>query len=460
MTHVLQKEKTLMPSTNECDARADMIVVGGGLAGLMTAALVARAGRKVVVLERSGHPGGRAMTQVDRGIHFNLGPHALYCRGQAFRLLKEMGVAFTGAAPDVRRAVLRDGDRSYTLPSGLGSALLSRMLTMQEKVRFLSLFTTLPKLDARGFDRVTLQDWIRGTAGDGNLARLLQTLCRLSTYADDPNRLSAGAAIDQLKYVLDGGVWYLDGGWQTLVDGLRDRLLHDGGELRTSARAKSVRSDSGHVTVELASGEELHGRTAVLAIDPSGAVELLRLPAHASLARWAEGCTPVLAACFDVALDGLPRPRCRVAFGLDRPLYFSVHSASARLAPRGIAVIHLMKYLGGMGNPNAEHIEGELEAFLEGLQPGWRGRVVARRFLPGMTVAQSLPRAEEGGLAVRPGAEVEGVSDVFLAGDWVGPEGMLADASAASAREAARRVLDSFKTRRMHPSGSVSHATA
>ncbi len=85
---------------------------------------------------------------------------------------------------------------------------------MREKARFLRLFATLPRIDARRFDRVALEDWIGTTAGVGNLARLIRTLCRVSTYIDDPARLSAGAAIDQLKNVLAGGVWYLDGGWQ------------------------------------------------------------------------------------------------------------------------------------------------------------------------------------------------------------------------------------------------------
>ena len=53
-----------------------------------------------------------------------------------------------------------------------------------------------------------------------------------------PRRLSAGAAIDQLKLVIAGGVWYLDGGWQVLVDGLRDRLWERGVDVRTGCRAE------------------------------------------------------------------------------------------------------------------------------------------------------------------------------------------------------------------------------
>ncbi len=448
-----------MQSTNAGDCRPDLIVVGGGLSGLMTAALVARTGRKVLILERAGRPGGRAITRVERGVHFNLGAHALYCRGQAFRLLRELDIRFSGGFPDARRALLIDGELSYGLPRGLGSLLLSRLLTFREKARFLRLFSTLPRLDARSLDPVPLGDWIREVAGAGNLARLLRTLCRVSTYCGEPDRLSAGAAIDQLHLALAGNVWYLDGGWQVLVDGLRDRLVSWGVEVRTNSRAESVDDDGEGVTVRVASGEELRGRAAVLATDPAGAVTLLGLSDRDPLARWTLGCTPVRAACLDVALSRLPRPRCRVAFGLDRPLYFSVHSASARLGPDGVAVLHVLKYLGASPERPALEVEAELEAFLESLQPGWSDHVVARQFLPVMTVAHSLPRADEAGLAGRPGVAIADRPNIFLAGDWVGPEGMLADASAASARAAARRVVDVLAVRPIGAGGSASHAS-
>ena len=83
----------------------------------------------------------------------------------------------------------------------------------------------------------------------------LRTLFRVSTFVADQERLSAGAAIDQLRLALDGNVWYLDGGWQTMVDGLRDRAIEAGAEIRTGARAESVRSEEGGVSVQLAGGE-------------------------------------------------------------------------------------------------------------------------------------------------------------------------------------------------------------
>ena len=46
---------------------------------------------------------------------------------------------------------------------------------------------------------------------------------RVATYTGDLERLSAGVAIAQLQHVVKHNVVYLDGGWQVLVEALRER---------------------------------------------------------------------------------------------------------------------------------------------------------------------------------------------------------------------------------------------
>ena len=86
----------------------------------------------------------------------------------------------------------------------------------------------------------------------------------------------------------------------------------------------------------------------------------------------------------------------------------------------------------------------KLEALLDQCQPGWRAEVVDRRYAPNMIVSNALVRADRDGYRGRPRAAVPEVPGLFLAGDWVGPTGMLADASFASAREAARSALEAM----------------
>jgi phytoene dehydrogenase-like protein len=191
--------------------------------------------------------------------------------------------------------------------------------------------------------------------------------------------------------------------------------------------------------------------TVIIATGLSAAANLLQqTAAAATLGRWAAEAIPATAACLDVALRRLPRPSATVALGIDRPLYLSVHSAVARLAPDGGALIHVARYqpVSQPSDPAAD--AHELEALLDLVQPGWRDQLVYRRFLPHMVVMEAIATAAQRGLSGRPGPAVPGCDNLYVAGDWVGPEGMLADAALASARQAAHLVLASKGDARQH----------
>jgi hypothetical protein len=144
---------------------------------------------------------------------------------------------------------------------------------------------------------------------------------------------------------------------------------------------------------------------------------------------------PLHAACLDIALRRLPDPRRPFIYGVDEPLYLVVHSAHARLGPPGGAVLHLVRYDDGRSPPAAAS-HARLERLLDEYQPGWRAQLVHARYLPRMVVTNGLPVAGAG-LAGRAEVSVPGQPGVFLAGDWVGRVGLLADAAAASAVRAA-----------------------
>jgi len=109
----------------------------------------------------------------------------------------------------------------------------------------------------------------------------------------------------------------------------------------------------------------------------------------------------------------------------------------AKLAPEGGALIQVARYL--TPEENGSDFRDSLENLLELMQPGWRQHLVHQRFLPNMVVANRIPLAVEDGLNGRPDAAL--TNRIFLAGDWIGPTGWLAEASFSSARAAARRIL-------------------
>lgn len=419
---------------------ADVAVVGGGLGGLTAATYLARGGRSVVLCEKAAALGGRAATTVVDAFRLNLGPHALYAASHGVGVLRELGIAFKGAKPSASGAFAVARGAKHALPGGFLSLVTTGLFGLPAKLETARLLAGFGRVDVQPLASVSMRDWIDGNVRHSEVRELVGALVRVATYSNDPEHLSAAAAITQVQGALAAGVLYLDGGWQTLVDGLRAAAAAAGVRVVTSARAASVTRGGTGWAVQLADGTIIDSRAAVLAAGPDAVAALLQGTEQGTVRRWAEAAIPVKAACLDLALSRLPQPRATFALGIDRPLYLSVHSAYAALGPRDNAVIHVAKYLGrAASDPRAD--ERELEALMDLIHPGWRDVVLQRRFLPDMLVTAALPTPANGGTAGRPGPAVPGADDLYVVGDWVGPHGMLADASLASAKQAASMIL-------------------
>ncbi|MDG0959911.1 FAD-dependent oxidoreductase, partial [Bacillus paranthracis] len=100
----------------------DVAIVGGGLAGLTASIYLAKAGRKVIVLEKSSRFGGRGMTINKNGICMNLGAHALYRGGAAFLTFNELGMNLPGGIPSTKAHGIWKGD-IFTIPTDFRSLL-------------------------------------------------------------------------------------------------------------------------------------------------------------------------------------------------------------------------------------------------------------------------------------------------------------------------------------------------
>jgi hypothetical protein len=178
--------------------------------------------------------------------------------------------------------------------------------------------------------------------------------------------------------------------------------------------------------------------------------------AHATLRKVVDGLIPARVACLDVALDRLPSPGVPVVQDLDGPRFLTAQSLYSKVAPKGGALVYAFKQLDPRRPGDPREDERYLEGLLDAAQPGWRDVLVDRQYLPRIEAVGALPLASENGFAGRPGAEVSGIAGLYLAGDWVGPEGFLVDASVASARSIALLLRDDLPSRRKGPVRCVS----
>ena len=415
------------------DPMPDTVVVGAGLAGLVAANRLADDGLTVVVLDTRGRAGGRARTSLLGGHLFNQGPHALYTGGAAIAGLQTLGIHPDGEPPALDGACALDAERIHLLPAGPGSLTLTSLLGPLGKAGVARLLSRLPRLDPAPLDGISVSAWLDSVSGRPAVKNLVSALIRLATYSDSPEMLSAGAAVRQLKLALGDGVLYLHGGWQQLVDALVERARQLGVRFLFDETATTVIGTRPELTVRT-TRSDLATRSVIIAAGGPGTAE--RLTGAGGLVAAAGPAVRV--SVLDLALDRVPERR--FVLGIDVPLYFSVHSPPARLAPDGAATACVARYLHHDETPTPDENRSDLErlARVAGVHRATR---VDKRYLHSMTVAHGMPLATRGGTRGRPAVELSDRPGVFVAGDWVGPEGQLADAAVSSAAAAAAAVL-------------------
>ena len=416
----------------------DVVIVGGGLAGLTAAALLGGRGLRVAVFERSDTLGGRAATHLENGFHLNLGPHAWYTGGPGTKILASLGIPIPGRTPQPRGAFALYDDRLHTLPIGFVSLLTTDLLSLRGKLEAARFLASLPRMDTGAFTGTTIGAWLEDRIADARTRAVLNMFIRVASYADAASVQSADAALYAFQLAVRDNVQYLDGGWQSLVDALAAAARARGVHIVHGAPVATILHDGVVRGVRLLDGAEIIAPNVVLAVPPGPARRALDAVSPAVTAAW--DVTPAKAACLDLGLARLPRAANTVAFGVDQPLYYSVHSATAAVAPHGQAMVHVAKYLDPSKPHEAVAVERELEHFLDRLQPGWRAEVIVRRYLPSMVVNHAIPTPARGGLRGRVPVRVGELPGLYLAGDWVGGQGTLANASLASAAQAAHLI--------------------
>jgi len=288
----------------------DAIVVGAGHNGLVAATMLARAGRRVLVLERAAHTGGAAVSSAPfAGVDARISRYAYLVSLFPRSLLSELGIdvelrrrRVSSYTPCGDAGVLVCDDARRTRASIVRTLGDERTATDLERFGALiagvaeRTFPTLtePLLSREAFRRLVgdeqvwralfeqpLSQLLEG-AFDSDLARgIVATDALIGTFAvTDDMRLRQNRCF--LYHVIGDGTGRWDvpvGGMGALTEALTGAAEQAGAELRVNAPVVSIRADGRRVEVKTADGTAYESRHLLANAAPSVLAGLLGDPA-------------------------------------------------------------------------------------------------------------------------------------------------------------------------------------
>jgi oxygen-dependent protoporphyrinogen oxidase len=232
----------------------DVVVVGGGVAGLVAARVLAATGRDVLLLEGSPQVGGKLRSAEVAGLTVDVGAEAMLARRpEGVDLVHELGAGVvhpTAATSGLwSRGTLRDLPRSLMgVPFDLDQLAASGVLSAEGLAR------AAAETDGADFGGdISVGDLVAARLGDEIVDRLVEPLLG-GVYAGHARHISAAAAVPQLLAMARRGSLLeqaaavpastapvfasLPGGMGRLPG-----LVVDGGgfEVRTSATVRALR---------------------------------------------------------------------------------------------------------------------------------------------------------------------------------------------------------------------------
>jgi phytoene dehydrogenase-like protein len=263
-----------MPAQTQAATQRDVVIIGGGHNGLITAFYLAKAGYKPLVLERNAQVGGAAVTD-----EFHPGFRCSTLAHTAGPILPSI----------VRDMQLEKHDLRLITPDVCVTALSpdGRALTLYQDVkRSAEAIAAFSQKDAAKYPEFE--------QSLGKIGKVIgEALATTPPDIDNPSRgdlwsmLKTGRAIRKLGAAADphpaGSPSFAAGGMGALTQAMASAAKAMGVEIRTGAEVIEIRVQNGVATgVLLSTGEEIHAKAVISNADPKRTLLKLTDPTHLS----------------------------------------------------------------------------------------------------------------------------------------------------------------------------------
>jgi len=422
----------------------DVVIIGGGFAGLSAAGLLSRQGRRVLLLERAGRLGGRASYHEKDGFIWQYGQHShrLEKDGIAAQVFERLGrpLEFLDTRHDAAYLYL-DG-KLFPRPEGPAGFLFTQLLPLKARLNFLKFYLRLLKQDAGAWYDRTLLDLYRTWYRNPDVERFLCFL-GFTVMLPDPALVSAGEVIRFLQRAQKAPVKQGEpvGGCKQTVDTLQQAVVDYGGVIRLSETAEALVVEDGRaVGVHTKKGE--HRAEHVVFAAPL--FRLFDVAEEANFSPEFVGYVKAIRPSSGLGIDFVsdePLTDIRGSIlGVDVPLWVKFPShIDATIAPEGKHLCTWAMLFPPDRPPSkeaAEETEAHIRRIMAEVLPGAAAKVVheRRHVMPVVNGNMLIP---EQSYAHRPGIASPDVRNLYFIGDTTQGEGCSGDIAFSSAMKLA-----------------------
>ena len=285
----------------------DVVILGGGIAGLSTGALLTKNGYRVLLVEAKSRLGGRANCQahpsgflVDWGIHSLRAGEA----GVVAQLFQQLGLKLD-VAPSGEGLLFHEG-QWFSLPTSVQALMATPLLTEEDRLAVGGLFGSIMSAKPEELLSTSVATWLDNFKVSSTILWIFQLYSGLLLIEPDVTVASMGEMLDIMHKIIRSGkaAGYPRGGWRVILQALREEIEKTG-TIRLKAPASQIHIEKDKVSAVQIGSDRISCDTVVAAVPPDALLTILPATNAASqkLIQQAKRLTPTAGVSIDMAFS-------------------------------------------------------------------------------------------------------------------------------------------------------------